>query len=371
MENEYRIGAYVFDTYEEYRDGLDDVNTIRYIVENADMEDPDVVLHLYDWMKNEKLVLKSPIGEAFYADVVERVANYSQNQLTEEKKEVVKKEKNDKLQKYGGIICIGVAMICFLIYFGLEYTNYKGNKETQRLQELKQQAEDEEAPTARLGQQREIREDISQESEQETSATEETEPVILPEYAAIYAENNDFIGWLKIADTIIDYPVMQSKNESNYYLNHTFSHEEDKNGTLFIDSRNDIVNRSTNIIIYGHNMKSNAMFGSLKKYLDEDYWQQHKMIQFDTLYEKGTYEVVAVCLGKVEYQDEDVFRYYDFLNAENEEQFNAFLDNVEKSAVFEDKDAIGYGDELLTLSTCNHYVENGRLYIVAKKVAEQ
>ena len=70
MKNEYRIGAYVFHTYEEYRDGLDDVNTIRYIVENVDIEDPDVVLHLYDWMKNEKLVLKSPIGEAFYADVV-------------------------------------------------------------------------------------------------------------------------------------------------------------------------------------------------------------------------------------------------------------------------------------------------------------
>ena len=81
--------------------------------------------------------------------------------------------------------------------------------------------------------------------------------------------------------------------------------------------------------------------------------------------------MVAVCLGKVEYQDEDVFRYYDFLNAENEEQFDVFLNNIEESAVFADENAISYGDKLLTLSTCNNYVENGRLYIVAKEVTEQ
>ena len=79
---------------------------------------------------------------------------------------------------------------------------------------------------------------------------------------------------------------MKPKNDTDYYLDHTFSGEEDKNGTLFIDSRNDIVHRSTNIIIYGHNMKSSAMFGSLKKYLDEEYWQSHKTIQFDTIMKK-------------------------------------------------------------------------------------
>ena len=89
-------------------------------------------------------------------------------------------------------------------------------------------------------------------------------PDILPEYQAIYQENPEFAGWLTIPDSIVDYPVMKPKNDTDYYLDHTFSGEEDKNGTLFIDSRNDIVHRSTNIIIYGHNMKSSAMFGSLK-----------------------------------------------------------------------------------------------------------
>lgn len=363
MNREYKIGAYVFQTYEEYSDGLDDVNTIRYIVDNVDMDDMDVLLHLYDWMKQEKLVFKSPIGEAFFADIVERVATQSQQQLDAEKKIEDKKETTDRLRKYGGIICVIAAVICFAIYFGIEYSNYKGKKEIQHLQDLKQTSVN--APTTTL----EKKGDISKKQENAEGEQEEL-PDILPEYQAIYQENPEFAGWLTISDSIVDYPVMKPKNDTDYYLDHTFSGEEDKNGTLFIDSRNDIVHRSTNIIIYGHNMKSSAMFGSLKKYLDEEYWQSHKTIQFDTIYEKGTYIVTAVCLGKVEYQDDDVFRYYDFLNAESKKEFNVFKKNVEKSAVLADKEPIKYGDKLLTLSTCNQYVENGRLYIVAKKIEQ-
>lgn len=364
MRKEYKIGAYVFRTYEEYSDGLDDVNTIRYIVDNVDMEDMDVLLHLYDWVKNGKLRFKSPIGEAFFMDIVERVASQSQQQLDVEKKVENKKEKTDHLRILGGMVCVMAAIICFAIYFGMEYSNYKGKKEVDHLQDLKNTAV--ESPSTTLEKKGEI---VSGEEESaEDKKQEKEKPEILPEYQAIYQENQDFVGWLTIPDTIVDYPVMQSKNDSEYYLDHTFSGEEDKNGTLFIDNRNNIEERSTNIIIYGHNMRSNAMFGSLKKYLDEDYWQNHKTILFDTIYEKGTYEVTAVCLGKVEYQDENVFRYYDFLNADSKEDFEAFQKNVEESAVLADENPVEYGDELLTLSTCNQYVENGRLYIVARKL---
>ena len=87
MNREYKIGAYVFQTYEEYSDGLDDVNTIRYIVDNVDMDDMDVLLHLYDWMKQEKLVFKSPIGEAFFADIVERVATQRKKSRTKKRRQ--------------------------------------------------------------------------------------------------------------------------------------------------------------------------------------------------------------------------------------------------------------------------------------------
>lgn len=365
MRKEYRIGAYVFSTYEEYSDGLDDVNTIRYIVDNVDMEDMDVLLHLYDWVKNGKLEFKSPIGEAFFMDIVERVASQSQQQLEVDKKVENKKEKTDHLRKFGGMVCVMAAIICFAIYFGMEYSNYKGKKEIDHLQDLKKTAA--ESPTTTLEKKGGVA-DEEESAGEESNENQEKTLEILPEYQAIYQENQDFVGWLTIPDTIVDYPVMQSKNDSEYYLDHTFSGEEDKNGTLFIDNRNNIEERSTNIIIYGHNMKSNAMFGSLKKYLDENYWKQHKTLQFDTIYEKGTYEITAVCLGKVEYQDENVFRYYDFLNADNKKDFKAFKKNVQESAVLSDENPVKYGDELLTLSTCNHYVENGRLYIVARKL---
>ena len=129
----------------------------------------------------------------------------------------------------------------------------------------------------------------------QTERENEPPPPVLPEYEAIVAQHSDFAGWITIDGTKIDYPVMLTPNDGDYYLKRNVNGEDDINGTLFMDPRTDLVQRSTNIIIYGHNMKSGAMFGSLKKYLDEDYWREHAQIRFDTIYEKGTYEVFAVC----------------------------------------------------------------------------
>ena len=114
-------------------------------------------------------------------------------------------------------------------------------------------------------------------------------------------------------------------------------------------------------------MKSGAMFGDLKRYLDEDYWQAHKQIVFDTIYEKGTYEIFAVCLAEVQYQNSKEFRYYDFIQADSEEEFNDYLDHIIQLSVFTGTELPAYGDELLTLSTCNSFAEDGRLFLVAKK----
>ena len=136
-----------------------------------------------------------------------------------------------------------------------------------------------------------------------------------------------------------------------------------------MDYRNDFLDRDTNIIIYGHNMKSGAMFGSLKQYLDKSYLEKHKKVQFDTIYEHGTYEVIGAFLSEVSYQDEYTFRYYNFLNAKNESEFEAFRVNVMqldalKTGALDAK----YGDQLLTLSTCSSYTDEGRMFILAKKI---
>ena len=136
-----------------------------------------------------------------------------------------------------------------------------------------------------------------------------------------------------------------------------------------MDYRNDFVDRDTNIIIYGHNMKSGAMFGSLKKYLDKGYLEKHSKIRFDTIYERGTYEVIGAFLSEVSYQDEYAFRYYNFLNANNESEFEAFCVNVmQLDALKKGTLDAKYGDQLLTLSTCNSYTDEGRMFIIAKRI---
>ncbi len=180
-------------------------------------------------------------------------------------------------------------------------------------------------------------------------------------------QNQDFAGWLKIEDTKVDYPVMLTRGDTDYYLGRNFNKEEDINGTLFMDARTNLKSRNTNVIIYGHNMKSGQMFGGLKNYLEESYFTSHKQVTFDTIYEKGTYEIFAVCLAQVQYQSADTFRYYDFIQADTEEAFNEFLANVEQLAVFMSKEKPVFGDELLTLSTCNNFTEDGRLFLIAKR----
>jgi sortase B len=178
------------------------------------------------------------------------------------------------------------------------------------------------------------------------------------------------VGWLSIEGTQINYPVLQSdEDEGQYYLTHSFAKKKDKNGSLFMDYRNDFLNRDTNLIIYGHNMKSGAMFGTLKQYLDSDYLAEHDTVQFDTIYERGTYQVIGAFLSEVSYQDEYTFRYYNFLNAENESEFEAFRVNVmQLDALNQGTLDAQYGDSLLTLSTCNSYTEEGRMFIIAKRI---
>ncbi|MCM1123416.1 MAG: class B sortase [Eubacterium sp.] len=196
---------------------------------------------------------------------------------------------------------------------------------------------------------------------------EEVELEVLEEYQTLYNKNKRLIGWLKIADTNIDYPVMQTSN-NEYYLDHNYSQEYDKNGSLFLDKDCDVVHRSTNLIIYGHHMKSGKMFGNLNRYSSEDYCKNHSTIQFDTIYEKGTYEVMYVFRSRIYNEDEIVFKYYQFLDAASEKEFNSNMQEMAALSLYDTGVTASYGDELLTLSTCDNSEEDGRFVVVAKRV---
>lgn len=198
-------------------------------------------------------------------------------------------------------------------------------------------------------------------------ATSQDNMEILPEYQTLYNKNRKLIGWVKIDDTQIDYPVMQTVN-NEYYLNHNFNQEEDRNGCIFMDYQCDVVKGCDNMILYGHHMQSGKMFGGLNKYSRESYYKEHPRIRFDTIYEKGEYEVMYVFRSKVYSEEEVTFKYYQFINASSEQEFNSYMNEMKALSLYDTGVTAVYGDRLLTLSTCDYQENDGRFVVVAKRV---
>lgn len=192
-------------------------------------------------------------------------------------------------------------------------------------------------------------------------------PEVLEEYKNLLNKNKKLIGWVKIDDTNIDYPVMQT-TDNEYYLDHNLNQEYDRNGSIFMDKDCDVLKPSTNFILYGHHMKSGQMFGGLDKYQKQSYAEEHPYISFDTIYEHGTYQVMYVFRSRV-YSEEDVnFKYYQFIDALSETEFDSNMQEMAVMSLYDTGVTAQYGDRLLTLSTCDYQEKNGRFVVVAKKI---
>ena len=193
---------------------------------------------------------------------------------------------------------------------------------------------------------------------------------ILYQYDAIYAMNNDFAGWLYIEGAGVDYPVMYTPRNEQYYLRKNFEKSYATGGCLFIGKT--WSEDSNQTIIYGHNMHDGSMFGHLHDYKSKEYALEHSIIHFDTLHETREYEVVAAFYGKVyKVDDTGVFRYYRYTDLSTEAKFNEFMKNVRRAAIYDTGVDVQFGDRLLTLSTCSYYTNEGRFVVVARqRVAE-
>lgn len=213
---------------------------------------------------------------------------------------------------------------------------------------------------------------IEQVEESETALNEEVQltpdKTVLPNYTDLFNKNRDMVGWISIEDTHINYPVMQSVNEPNFYLKHGFNKQYSRYGCPYVQENCDMLAPSDNIIIYGHHMNDGAMFAELEKFKKESFWENHKIINFDTLTEQGKYEIISV-FKTVAYTDSnDAFPYYQFVNAEKPEDFKAYVDKCKALSLYDTRVSAEYGDKLITLSTCEYSRKNGRLVVVAKKV---
>lgn len=202
--------------------------------------------------------------------------------------------------------------------------------------------------------------------EQEPVEEETTpEPTISEKYLAVYQQNSDFVGWLTIEGTDIDYPVMQTPQEPDYYLKRGFDGSYSRYGVPYMQS-NCVIGTSDNLIIYGHNMNNGTMFADLCEYEQEEFYQEHKTVRFDTLYEEAEYEIIAA-FKTVAYSDSG-FAYHHFVHADDQTEFDSYVSRCRELALYDTGVSAQYGDQLLTLSTCEYSRTDGRMVIVAKKI---
>lgn len=197
------------------------------------------------------------------------------------------------------------------------------------------------------------------------------EPTLKPvenPYRDSFLANSDMAAWLQIADTEIDYPVMWTPEDEEYYLRRGFDGSSNRNGCLILDTDSSLNPLTTNLIIHGHNMKSGAMFGTLTDYEDEAYGQEHKNISLYTRECLRNYEVIAVFRSQVYKKSDQVFKFYQFFQADTAEEFDDFYQNIKALSLYDTGVTAEFGDRFLTLSTCAYHVENGRFVVVAKEV---
>ena len=178
--------------------------------------------------------------------------------------------------------------------------------------------------------------------------------------------NSDVVGWIKIENTNIDYPVMQN---GDYYLHRNIYKNYSSHGTPYLAEYCNI-QYSDNLIIYGHHMNDNSMFAQLDNYKKYSFYENHKYIKFYSYYNgktiEKTYEV-AIAFKTVVYSDKG-FKYYNFTNFSDVQELNDFIENCRKLEFYNTGIDINYGDKLITLSTCEYSQKNGRIVVVAKQI---
>ncbi len=370
-----------FRTKQDYDLALKDAERIDRLKKNTDFNNIEEVRELLEELHTRQIRFMTILGDDFIEEVEERelylVQNPPQTKKKKSKDNKVSSKTNKKKPK--------------------DFDDYDAEMQARILDELKRQEKKRKVTVALLsllataclayvffyyyqyGRSSVDYENLAQLKEKDdekakdngykiTIVNENKEmPPILAKYETLYNKNKKLIGWLKIADTNIDYPVMQTSN-NEYYLDHNFDQEYDKNGSLFLDKDCNAAFPNTNMIIYGHHMKSGKMFGNLNYYAKESYYKEHPRILFDTIYEEGIYDIMYVFRSRIYNENEVVFKYYQFFDVNSADEFYSAMDEMARMSLYDTGVTAEYGDKLITLSTCDNSEEDGRFVVVAKKV---
>ncbi len=248
-----------------------------------------------------------------------------------------------KKYKIMGLSIILVILIGCLSYFA--FINFRDKKLNQELQEN--------IPSIEIIEDKQI--DVNQE--------------VFKTVIDLQNENTDVKGWIKINDTKINYPLLQGI-DNDYYLNRNYQKEYSSYGSIFIDKDSNLDDVNSNVIIYGHSMKDQEMFQNLLNYANKEYYDSHKIIEIYTNNEARKYEIVTVFKSRVFYQDEqNVFRYYYCYDLSSEEKYNDYVNNSKNLELYDTGVDAHFGEQLITLITCEYSEDNGRMVVVAKRIS--
>ncbi len=211
----------------------------------------------------------------------------------------------------------------------------------------------------------------------------------------LYDMNHDLVGWVKIEGTKIDYPVMQTKEDPEFYLHRNFKGEYSESGVPFLDGTSVVVpckntgkdtgedtdegnacdlETTWNWLIYGHNMKFGTMFHDLMKYDSKKFWKKHRTFTFDVYYpdidetDHGVYEIFAASRSEIRAEDSDAFKYYQYAGYTDEETFQIYVDGVKAESSYDTGITPEFGEQLVTLSTCAYHTNEGRMYIAGRRI---
>ena len=275
------------------------------------------------------------------------------------------------IRKFIFLMSAGVFVVCSFLIGKYFWDNHQNDMKNGGLQEQKMQAEME-----------------------TTEPTEEEEAKhdyfnLLPSQKGFLEQNSEIVGWISIptkdpdSASPIDYPVLQHKDEetgNEYYLDRDFFGNQEKAGAIFLDYRNhfdEVENRerktpnSENLVIYGHNMHDYSMFGSLKWYInDETYYDNHPIVELDSNYRHYKYKIFGMIIVDVDDNTETKFNYWNTLDFVDEADFYRYVNEVKRRTVRLTDVDVKYGDQLLTLSTCNSTFSQGRLVLFARLVRD-
>ena len=188
------------------------------------------------------------------------------------------------------------------------------------------------------------------------------------DFAALWELNPDTVGWISIDGTALDYPVVQTTDNTKYYRMN-FEGEYSEHAVPFVDASDDLQKPSTNVIVYGHNIRTDGqMFNILKGYTDLSFYQEHSVIDFNSVYHDGQYKIISVFYTNTHAEHGKIFPYHEFIDAQDAQQTQDYIDSVLVRSIINTGVDVRSDDQLLTLSTCSYEFKDARFVVVARKV---